>query len=148
MAPGTVSLTGDRAQGDDSKHWAYSNTSDTEAAFFNLHLSISNDIVSTKIYDKSDEFDFESVNFLYLDGDVPRSTSTSVSLNSFVLLEHLVLLLHFNIRNKLLTQKLLKQGYRFHKLHNFFSKFYRRNYDLMSKFQVGQTSLAPRTLET
>ena len=25
LAPGTVSLTGDRAQGDDSKHWAYSN---------------------------------------------------------------------------------------------------------------------------
>ena len=24
LAPGTVSLTGDRAQGDDSKHWAYS----------------------------------------------------------------------------------------------------------------------------
>ena len=24
FAPGTVSLTGDRAQGDDSKHWAYS----------------------------------------------------------------------------------------------------------------------------
>ena len=113
-----------------------------------MHLSISNDIVSTKIYDKRDEFDFESVNFLYLDGDVPRSTSTSVSLNSFVLLEHLVLLLHFNIRNKLLTQKLLKQGYPFHKLRNIFSKFYRRNYDLMSKFEVGQTSLAPRTLET
>ena len=26
LAPGTVSLTGDRAQGDDSKHWAYSST--------------------------------------------------------------------------------------------------------------------------
>ena len=24
LAPGTVNLTGDRAQGDDSKHWAYS----------------------------------------------------------------------------------------------------------------------------
>ena len=28
------------------------NASDTEAAFLDLHLSISNDIVSTKIYDK------------------------------------------------------------------------------------------------
>ena len=27
LAPGAVSLTGDRAQGDDSKHWAYSNIS-------------------------------------------------------------------------------------------------------------------------
>ena len=38
------------------------NTSDTKAAFLNLQLSISNDIVSTKIYDKRDYFDFEIVN--------------------------------------------------------------------------------------
>ena len=34
------------------------NTSDTKAAFLDLHLSISNDIVSIKIYDKRDDFDF------------------------------------------------------------------------------------------
>ena len=39
------------------------NNSDNEAAFLDLHLSISNDIVSTKIYDKRDDFDFEIVNF-------------------------------------------------------------------------------------
>ena len=39
------------------------NTFDTEAAFLDLHLSISNDFVSTKIYDKRDDFDFEIVNF-------------------------------------------------------------------------------------
>ena len=38
-------------------------TSDTEAAFLDLHSSISNDIVSTKIYDKRDNFNFEVVNF-------------------------------------------------------------------------------------
>ena len=46
-----------------------------EAAFLDWHLSISNDIVSTKINDKRDDFDFEIVNFPFLDGDVPRSTS-------------------------------------------------------------------------
>ena len=49
------------------------NTSDTDAAFLYLHLSISNDIVS-KIYDKRVDFDFEIVNFPFLDGVVPRST--------------------------------------------------------------------------
>ena len=39
------------------------NTSDTKAAFLDLHLSISNDIVSTKIYDKRDDFDFLSCQF-------------------------------------------------------------------------------------
>ena len=48
------------------------NTSDKEAAFLDLHLSISNDIVSTKIYNKREDFDFEIVNFPFLNGDVPR----------------------------------------------------------------------------
>ena len=47
----------------------------------------------------------------------------------------------FNTRNILLTQKLLKQGYRYHKLRKTFSKFYRRYFDLISKFQVGLKSL-------
>ena len=59
------------------------NTSDTEAAFLDLHLSISNDIVSTKIYDKCDDFDFDIVNFPFLDGDVPSSTSYGVYISKF-----------------------------------------------------------------
>ena len=39
------------------------NTSDTVAPFLDLHLSISNGFVSSKIYDKRDDFDFDIVNF-------------------------------------------------------------------------------------
>ena len=60
------------------------NTSDTEDAFLDLHLSISNDIVSTKIYDKRDDFDFEIVNFPFLDGDVPCSTSYGVYISQLI----------------------------------------------------------------
>ena len=42
------------------------NTSDTEAPFLDLHLSISNGFVSSKIYDKCDDFDFDLVNFPFL----------------------------------------------------------------------------------
>ena len=35
------------------------NTSDTKAAFLDLHLSIFNDIISTKTYVKRDDFEFE-----------------------------------------------------------------------------------------
>ena len=51
------------------------NSSDTEAPFLDLNLSITNGIVASKIYDKRDDFDFEIVNFPFLDGDVPRSPS-------------------------------------------------------------------------
>ena len=39
------------------------NISDTEAPFLNLHLSISNGFVSSKIYDERDDFDFDMVNY-------------------------------------------------------------------------------------
>ena len=60
------------------------NTSDTEAAFLDLHLSIPNDIVSTKNYDTRDDFDFEIVNFSFLDGDVPRFTSYGVYISQLI----------------------------------------------------------------
>ena len=46
------------------------NISDTEAPFLDLHLSVANGFVSFKIYDKRDDFDFDIVNFPFLDGDV------------------------------------------------------------------------------
>ena len=42
----------------------------------------------------------------------------------------------FNNRNKFLTAKLLKQGYRYHKLRNAFSKFYRRDFEWIEKYHV------------
>ena len=47
----------------------------------------------------------------------------------------------FNARNKSLTAKILQQGYRYHKLRKTFSKFYRRHYELVSKFNVGLKTL-------
>ena len=118
------------------------NTSDTETPFLDLHLSISNGFVSSKIYDKRDDFDFDIVNFPFLDGDVPRSTSYGVYISQLIrfarVSSHVA---DFNARNKSLTAKLLQQGYRYHKLRKTFSKFYRRHYELVSKFNVGLKTL-------
>ena len=101
------------------------NTSDTETAFLDLHLSISNDIVSTKMYDKLDDFDFEIVNFPFLDGDAPHSTSYGVYISQLIHFarasSHAT---DFNTRNKLLT--LLKQGYWYHRLRKTFYKLHVR----------------------
>ena len=99
------------------------NSSDTEAPFLDLNLSITNSIVSSKICDKRGDFNFEVVNFPFLDGDVPRSPSYGVI--RFARLCSNVD--HSNNRNLFLTAKLLKQGYRYHKIRKAFSKFYHRH---------------------
>ena len=96
-------------------------SSDTDAPFLDLNLCISNGTVSTKIYDKWDDFDFDIVNFPFLYGDgvyisqLIRFARASSNLNDF------------NYRNKTLTAKLLRQGYRYFKLCKAFSKFWRRH---------------------
>ena len=58
--------------------------SDTEAPFLDLHLSISNGLVSSKIYDTHDDFDFGIVNFPFLDCDVPRRPSYRVYISQLI----------------------------------------------------------------
>ena len=60
------------------------NSSETEALVLDLNLLITNNIVSFKIYDALDDFDFEIVNFPFLDGDVPRSPSYGVYISQFI----------------------------------------------------------------
>ena len=98
--------------------------------------------VSSKIYDKRDDIDFVIVNFTFLDGDVPRRPSYGVYISQLIRVARVCSHLDdFNTRNKCLTAKLLKQGYRYHKLRKAFSKFYRRHYELISKFNDGLKSL-------
>ena len=74
------------------------NSFDTEAPFLDLNLSITNGIVSSKINDKWDDFNFEIVNFPFLDGDVPCSPlevlpMMYIFLSLFLLLECVLMLM-------------------------------------------------------
>ena len=60
------------------------NSSDTEALVLDLNLSITNGKVSSKIYDKRDDFNFVIENFPLLDGDVPRSPSYGVNISQLI----------------------------------------------------------------
>ena len=73
------------------------NTSDTKAAFLDLHMSIFNDIVP------------RSTSYRFYTSQLIRFARTS---------SHVA---DFSTHNKLLIQKFLKQGYRYHKLGKTFS---------------------------
>ena len=97
------------------------NPSDTEAQFLNLDLTITNRIASNKIYDTWDDFNFEIVNFPFLDGDVPRSPFYGVYTSQLIrFARECSNIDDSNNKNKFLTSKLLKLGYRCHKLRKAF----------------------------
>ena len=107
-----------------------------------LNLSISNDTVSTKTNDKRDNFDFDIVNFPFLDGDVPRRTSYDDYISQLIpFATASSSVSDFNCRNKALTVKLLKQSYCYHKLRKAFSKFIRRHSELVERYNVSLRKL-------
>ena len=86
------------------------NSSDTEAPFLDLILSITNGIFSSKIYDKWDDFNFEIVNFPFLDGYVPGSPFCGVYISQLIYFAKVCSNNDdFNNRNLFLTAKLIKQ---------------------------------------
>ena len=98
------------------------NTSDTEDSFLGLHLSTFNGFVSSKIYDKRDDFDFDIVNFPFLDGDVQHRPAYGVYISQLIRFARVCSPVDdLNTRNKCLTAKLLKQGYLYHELRKAFS---------------------------
>ena len=58
--------------------------SDKNASFLDLHLSISDGLVKTKIFHKRDDYDLDSVNCPFLDGHVPRSTSYGLYISQLI----------------------------------------------------------------
>ena len=78
------------------------------SSFLNLNLCISNGTVSTIIYDKRDVFDFDIINFPFLDGDVPRRTSYRVYISQLIRFARASSNLnHFNYSNKALMSNFL-----------------------------------------
>ena len=125
------------------------NSSDTEAPFLDLNLSITNGIVSSKIHDKRDDFNFEIVNFPFLDGDVPRSPSYGVYISQLIRFARVCSNVDYlNNRNLFLTAKLLKQGYRYHKIRKAFSEFYNRHSELIVKYNIGLKTSVTRHIRT
>ena len=73
------------------------------------------------MYDKLDGFNFETFKFPFLDGDVPRSPSFGVYISQRIRFARLCSRVDdFNKKKHILTSKLLKQGYQYHKLHKAF----------------------------
>ena len=81
-------------------------------------------------------FYFDIVSFPFLDGDVPRRTSYGIYISQIRFARASSNLNDFNYRNKALTAKLLRLGYRYFKLRKAFSTFYRRHSALLEKYSV------------
>ena len=87
-------------------HLNKTDTYDTEAPFLDFHLFNLNGFVSSKVYDKRDDIDFDIVIFSFLAAEVPRPTSYGVYISQLIRFARVsTSVADFNALNKCLTAK-------------------------------------------
>ena len=113
------------------------NKSDHLADYLDLTFIIdSGGQLSTRLYDKRDDFDFHIVNFPFLSSSIPSGPSYGVHISQ--LIRYARCCSHyqdFRYCHKCLVDRLLSQGYRALRLEKSVKKFYGRYQDLIEKYQ-------------
>ena len=113
------------------------NKSDHLADYLDLTFIIdSGGKLSTRLYDKRDDFDFHIVNFPFLSSNIPSGPSYGVYISQ--LIRYAQCCSHyddFRYRHKCLVDRLLSQGYKALRLEKSFKKFYGRYQDLIEKYR-------------
>ena len=61
-----------------------SNVFSTDVSFLDLHLTLNKNVLKTSLYDKRDDFNFDIVNFPYLDGNIPKGPSYGTYISQLV----------------------------------------------------------------
>ena len=119
------------------------NKSDHLADYLDLTFIIdSGGKLSTRLYDKRDDFDFHIVNFPFLSSNIPSGSSYGVYISQ--LIRYARCCSHyddFRYRHKCLVNRLLSQGYKALRLEKSFKKFYGRYQDLIEKYRRSVNSM-------
>ena len=120
-------------------------TTDTSksASYLDLFLFIDdNGRLKSKLYDKRDDFNFKIVNFPFLCGNIPASPAYGVYISQ--LIRYSRACTHYSDfleRARLLSHKLLSQGYVQPRLKTSLQKFYGRHHELVDRYEVSVSLL-------
>ena len=113
------------------------------ASFLDLHLEFdSSGKLSTKIYDKRDDFDFKIINFPYLCSNIPTSPAYGVYISQLIRYARACSnYSDFLERHKHLRTRLLSQEYEEMRLKRSLTKFFFKYQDLVEKYSVSSTTI-------
>ena len=120
----------------------------TDASNFSNYLDLclevdENHRLSTKIYDKRDDFNFSVVNFPFLCGNIPTSPAYGVFVSQLIRFARAnSSYSDFKFRCCRLIQRLLRQGYALARLQSTFGKFYNRHNYLITKYDFSESCMS------
>ena len=111
--------------------------SDTKLSYLDISISICSSKYGTEVYDKRDAFNFNIVNFPYMSSNIPANPTYGVYISQLIRISRICdTFQSFVLRHRLLTERLIKQGFWYSKLCKFFKKIVGRHNALFSKYGV------------
>jgi hypothetical protein len=112
--------------------------SDKSESYLDILLNIdSNGRLTTSLYDKRDDFDFAIVNFPFLCSNIPLSLAYGAYVSQLIRYARACFAYEdFLKRGRLLTNKLMLQGFNESRLKSSFRKFYGRYNDLVCDYKL------------
>ena len=103
--------------------------------------------MSFSIYDKRDDFNFDIVNFPFMDSCIPKKSALGVFYSQLIRYARLNTTFQgFRDRTRLLKEKLLKQGYYDKELRKMALRFFRNYHDILSKFNNANSDIFIREI--
>ena len=111
--------------------------SERNLSYLDISISICGGKYVTEVYDKRDDFNFDIVNFPYMCSNIPAKPTYGVYISQLIRICRICdTYSSFLLRHKLLTERLVRQGFWYNKLCITFKKFARRYNVLISKYGV------------
>jgi len=114
------------------------NGTNEEAEYLDLLVNIDeNGTIKTKLYDKRDDFNFDIVNFPFLDSNIPLGPAYGVYISQLIRYCRACCKYEdFKMRHEVLVTRLLSQGYQKHKLKTYFRKFAQNYENAINKYNI------------
>ena len=106
-------------------------------SYLDIGITLTNGHFCTTVFDKRDNFDFHIVNFPFMSSNIPSGPSYGVYISQLIRIARICSNYEdFTKRNKLITTRLIKQGFLYTKLVKSFRNFYVKYIHLMDKYNV------------
>ena len=111
--------------------------SNSTISYLDISISICNNKYVTEVYDKRENFNFKIVNYPYMCSNIPAKPTYGVYVSQLIRISRICdNYVSFVKRHRLLTERLIKQGFWYNKLSVSFKQFSRRHSMLFNKYAV------------
>ena len=113
----------------------WSNDQDTHVDYLDIKIVSQNNSLSFSVYDKRDNFNFEVVNFPFLDSCVPRKPALGTFYGQLIRYARICSKFqNFCERSKTLSKRLLSQGFKYFELSQLTKRFFYEKADLIKNY--------------